>query len=1305
MRKLHLLFTVLFGVFMALASSMNAQTLPFRTTTVSGEGVLAEDTPWYTMSIGATKLAITNAMSDGYIPLNGQLSEIDDSNLWCFVGDETDGYHIYNKAYGTAKMLCAPTTMTGTTGSTSYVILRDADVAESDGYTATWMFESSSDIAGEDGVYMYEKDYTANRVNNRSGIFAFWTGGKDSGSTLVIKFGRQSLRVNTETGTFTLSNNAKTYHATWASNQTDPQIFLSVAKNNMDVAYTEPELRLYNGNANTYTLQTTNGYQIQSFELDFSNYDSSNNMTMTCGSYAQTAVGENVAHLAVPDVDDASASIVLTSGNGSNGFVCLNNFYVTVGPSKSEPVQTSELFITKSGGIPYRIPAIATAQNGDLIAVSDYRYCKADIGNGRVDLHQRISKDNGATWGEEEVIKSGDGILDSRGRAYSLNAGYGDACIVADRESSEVLMMSVCGYQTFQSATRTSPNPVARFRSHDNGQTWSEPEYITELFYTKFDEGCARGPVKSMFFGSGKIHQSRYVKVGDYYRLYASTLVRDVNGTYCNYVWYSDDFGENWEVLGDISTPAIPSGADEPKAEELPDGSVIVSSRINGGRYYNIFRFTDREKAEGTWMTHAASNGSNSGVYAAGNSCNGEIMLVPAHRNSDGKRVYIALQSVPFGSGRTNVGIYYKELASMDADFKDPATFAANWDGRLQVSSMGSAYSTMSLQQNGNIAFLYEEETYGASYTIVFRSLSLEEITKDAYTYDPSVSPEDFGMVNVTYILMEDGRKIDETVVQQDANSEVSIPSSWIMDGYDYKTEGTVGSTDCVITVTRTMKPTHMKSIKVRTAALEVGKSYAIFNTAVNNSEMRYGFYYPGSSTALYCKLIMPNSLTVTDDYLWTVEDAGNGLYAFKSVSQQVYISDVQRVLSTTPMGWSVQEWTTSTEAKSEVKSLNEEGNIIANSSISVDDKVFTIANPNGTDKTRCWNGNTYVKGDSQAAALWSNAHPFAFYEIMEVEYIFVTYVLMEGGEEIARMVIEQKPNSELNIPATLYDPEFYDYQITGTIGSENSVITLTRSSKERAQVVYEVMDEAGKILFTSDPVETAVGNVITELPAEYKKDYTVYDIMPLTIKSGDNKVVATATFNLPFETFTDFEKAAWYKATIRTDYYICVDNTEPYYPTATYQDVDNFKWAFQGNPYTGIKIYNKSTGEGKTLGLSSAMISGAEKPTAVMLNESTVWDIHANDDGFVFSLPGYTNYYLNQNGGKAGYLGYWIDAKGLTDDGSTWRVERVDATGIQVIDTLVNDTQITYDLQGRRVNQTQKGSIYIINRKKVLVK
>ena len=180
---------------------------------------------------------------------------------------------------------------------------------------------------------------------------------------------------------------------------------------------------------------------------------------------------------------------------------------------------TQCLFNSAASQVPYRIPAIAKTKSGQLLAVTDYRHCLSDIGFGRVDLHQRISRNNGRTWGPEQTIVEGSGV------EASPQCGYGDAAIVADRQSQEVLLLCVCGQTPYFKATRDNPNRVARLRSHDGGRTWSAPEEITDQIYSLFDQS-ALGPVQSLFVGSGKICQSRIVKAGKYYRIYAALCAR-----------------------------------------------------------------------------------------------------------------------------------------------------------------------------------------------------------------------------------------------------------------------------------------------------------------------------------------------------------------------------------------------------------------------------------------------------------------------------------------------------------------------------------------------------------------------------------------------------------------------------------------------------------------------------------------------------------------------------------------------------------------------------------------------------------
>lgn len=389
--------------------------------------------------------------------------------------------------------------------------------------------------------------------------------------------------------------------------------------------------------------------------------------------------------------------------------------------------------------IAYRIPSIAVTPSGRLVAVADYRISRADIGvvnNGRIDLHYRTSDDNGHSWSEVKTLVEGKGAE----AEDFMSVGFGDPCVVADRESNKVLVMSCAGNVSFQSGTRQRHQNIARFYSEDGGESWSQPEDIAESIYSQFDES-KYGPVRSMFVASGRIMQSSTVKVGSHYRLYCAVLVRDNSATHMNYVLFSDDFGGNWKVLGDIDEPAVYRNADEPKVEELPNGSILISSRVEGGRNYNIFTFTDVATGAGFWDDAQFSGQANGGVTAITNSTNGEVVILPVVRNADNKKMHILLQSLPLGPNRANVGIYYKELADEVEDYLSPYELAPNWDGVKQVSSKNSAYSTMIWQADNRIGFLYEEETYGVSahetggYNIVYEALSLEDITDGKYSY------------------------------------------------------------------------------------------------------------------------------------------------------------------------------------------------------------------------------------------------------------------------------------------------------------------------------------------------------------------------------------------------------------------------------------------------------------------------------------------------------------------------------------------------------------------------------------------
>ena len=385
------------------------------------------------------------------------------------------------------------------------------------------------------------------------------------------------------------------------------------------------------------------------------------------------------------------------------------------------------LFITPDAyNVPYRIPAITTTRKGALIAVSDRRYCGSDIGFGRIDIVARTSRDNGRTWSPDTVIQRGSGIEGSD------NCGYGDAAIVADRTSNRILCMSVTGNVVYINGTRAKPNRIARWYSPNGGNSWTLADDVTDAFYAMLPN------TRTMFIGSGRLMQSRLVRKGKYYRVYCSVLTRtampDGKDVAANYVIYTDDFGATWSVLGGTTLDGTDSpciGGDEPKVEELPNGDVVLSSRKHYGRYFNIFHFNNfrADKESGWWDKCVASHDINGGIKVGGNSCNGEIYLLDATETTTGRSVKLMLQSLPFDDARAHVGIWYKEIKANG--WYSPAAFAQQWTRGLTVSQTGSAYSTMSLQKDGRIAFFYEEEPQW--YCMVYVPLTISQITNGQY--------------------------------------------------------------------------------------------------------------------------------------------------------------------------------------------------------------------------------------------------------------------------------------------------------------------------------------------------------------------------------------------------------------------------------------------------------------------------------------------------------------------------------------------------------------------------------------------
>ena len=387
----------------------------------------------------------------------------------------------------------------------------------------------------------------------------------------------------------------------------------------------------------------------------------------------------------------------------------------------------------------YRIPALVQLHDGRLLAIADDRHgSDSDIGgNWGIDILGKISHDGGNTWSASIMIADGDGLREG------FHDSHGDAAVVVDRETGRLLVMCASGSQGFMQSSLDAPLRIGRYTSDDNGLTWQEDEVTNDIYgiFSSYPK------VNALFFSSGRICQSSRIKQGDYYRIYSA--VCGPTGVGC-LVLYSDDFGQTWQALGGPGArPTSSPWGDEAKVEELPDGNVLLSCRskqtTTSGRLFNIFDYTT-----GSWGRMAVSNNPESGTYSEDCSCNGELLIVPVVRTSDGLQMHLALQSVPRGKGRQRVSIYYKPLLE-PSDYDKPYDFCKGWES-FQVTEKYSAYSTMIALQDGSIAFYHEDcnDNPGTSaYDLLLQVLSIETITDGKYAATVPFSPPKPGDVNL----------------------------------------------------------------------------------------------------------------------------------------------------------------------------------------------------------------------------------------------------------------------------------------------------------------------------------------------------------------------------------------------------------------------------------------------------------------------------------------------------------------------------------------------------------------------------
>jgi sialidase-1 len=196
-------------------------------------------------------------------------------------------------------------------------------------------------------------------------------------------------------------------------------------------------------------------------------------------------------------------------------------------------------------------PKLCELADGSLL-IAYHRTTRVDF-SGQYNTWTRLSRDGGKTWTRPRLVREqlqAPGLLALISGQVLLNG-----CVVKDNRWSTTMRL---------------------FRSHDNGQNWSEQNPIWENSKgIRLQGGCASlvrlksGSILCPVFGTDIIAAD-----------YGSATER--MKAWC---YYSNDDGKTWlEARGKVSLPN--RGAMEPSVAELNDGRLVMTLRTQLGFVY-----------------------------------------------------------------------------------------------------------------------------------------------------------------------------------------------------------------------------------------------------------------------------------------------------------------------------------------------------------------------------------------------------------------------------------------------------------------------------------------------------------------------------------------------------------------------------------------------------------------------------------------------------------------------------------------------------------------------------------------------
>ena len=363
---------------------------------------------------------------------------------------------------------------------------------------------------------------------------------------------------------------------------------------------------------------------------------------------------------------------------------------------KEAPADVDSSTFTKlftSGDAPYhtyRIPAIATTKNGTILAFCEGRKNSASD-TGDIDILLRRSTDGGQTFSPPQIIFDDE-----------LNT-CGNPCVVVDQQTGNIILLATWNHGLDREAEIIESKSIDTRRvylmiSTDDGQTFSEPNDITESAKDPIWTWYATGPSNGIQLRLGP-KAGRLIIPCDH-------KLKAQKQRYHSHVIYSDDHGFTWNFSGSLQ-----DGTNECAVIERTDGSLLLNAR----RARNVKR-TNRITAT---SSDAGLTWSPSSFHKQliGPRCQASmIRYTPA----DASEKSIILFSNPASK---------KERVNMT--LRASKNEGISWPFSKVLHPGPSAYSSLAVMPNGDIACLFEGGEKHRYEAINFTTVTLADLKKN----------------------------------------------------------------------------------------------------------------------------------------------------------------------------------------------------------------------------------------------------------------------------------------------------------------------------------------------------------------------------------------------------------------------------------------------------------------------------------------------------------------------------------------------------------------------------------------------